>query len=56
MQKVYFSHLIRDYVGVYLVQGSFAFNWSAGLGTFLQVLALASHWLKDCAKFSSTPE
>jgi hypothetical protein len=31
---------------------SVAFNWSAGFGTFLQVSALASHWLEDCANFS----
>jgi hypothetical protein len=26
------------------------------LGTFLQVLALASYWLEDCANFTATPE
>jgi hypothetical protein len=30
--------------------------WSAGFGTFLQVSALASYWLEECAKCSSTPE
>jgi len=27
-----------------------------GFGTFLQVSALASHWLDDCAFFTPTPE
>ena len=30
--------------------------WSAGFGRFLQVSALASHWLEDCANFTPTPE
>jgi hypothetical protein len=30
--------------------------WSAGFGTFLQVSALAYHWLDDCANFTPTPE
>jgi hypothetical protein len=29
--------------------GFLAFNWSAEFGKFLQVPALASHWLEDCA-------
>jgi hypothetical protein len=33
-----------------------AFYWSAGFGTFLQVSALASHWLEDFANFTPTPE
>jgi hypothetical protein len=33
-----------------------AFYWSAGFGTFLQVSALASHWLKDYANFTQAPE
>jgi hypothetical protein len=28
--------------------------WSAGFGTFLQVSALASYWLGDCANFTPT--
>jgi hypothetical protein len=32
------------------------FYWSAGFGTFLQVPALASHWLEDCANFTPTLE
>jgi hypothetical protein len=39
-----------------LSPGFLAFNWSAGFGTFLQVSALASHWLEDCANFTATPE
>jgi hypothetical protein len=27
-----------------------------GFGTILQVSALASHWLEDCANFTPTPE
>jgi hypothetical protein len=30
--------------------------WSAGFGRFLQVSALASNWLEDCADFTPTPE
>ncbi len=30
--------------------------WSAGCGAFLQVSALASPWLDDCANFTPTPE
>jgi hypothetical protein len=30
--------------------------WLAGFGTILQVFALASHWLEDCANFTSMPE
>jgi hypothetical protein len=33
-----------------------AFYWSAGFWTFLQVSALASHWLEDCANVTPTPE
>jgi hypothetical protein len=33
-----------------------AFNWSAGFGAFLQVSALASHWLDDCVIFMPTLE
>ncbi len=32
-----------------------AFYWPAGFGRFLQVSALASHWLEDCANFTPTP-
>jgi hypothetical protein len=32
-----------------------AFYWSAGFRRFLQVSALASHWLEDCANFTPTP-
>jgi hypothetical protein len=35
--------------------GFLAFYWSAGFGTFHQVLALASHWLEYCATFTPTP-
>ncbi len=29
--------------------GFLPFYWSAGFETFLQVAAIASHWLEDCA-------
>jgi hypothetical protein len=32
--------------------GFLASYWSAGIGTFLQVPALASHWLEDCENFT----
>jgi hypothetical protein len=41
---------------VYLVNGFLALNWSVGFGTFLQVSALASHWLEDCGNFTQTTE
>jgi hypothetical protein len=42
--------------GVYLVQVTCSY-WSVEfLGHFLQVSALASHWLEDCANFTPTPE
>jgi hypothetical protein len=36
--------------------GFLAFYWSVGFGTFLQVSAIASHWLEDCANFTPMPE
>jgi hypothetical protein len=39
-----------------IVTGVTAFKWSAGFGRFLQVSALASHWLEDCANFTPTQE
>jgi hypothetical protein len=39
-----------------LNQGFLASYWSAGLGRFLQVSGLASHWLEDCANFTPMPE
>jgi hypothetical protein len=33
-----------------------AFYWSAGIGIFLQVSALAFHWLEDCANVTPAPE
>jgi hypothetical protein len=36
--------------------GFLASYWSKGFGRFLQVSALASHWLEDCANFTLTPE
>ena len=48
-QKVYFSQLMRVYVGLIMLSacpGFLASYWSAGFGTFLQVSALASHWLE----------
>jgi hypothetical protein len=41
-QKVYFSQ--------------FASYWSAGFGAFLQLSALSSHLLEDCANIPPTPE
>ncbi len=38
-----------------LSPGFLVFNWSARFGTFLQVSALASHWMEDCANFTPTP-
>ncbi len=38
------------------VTGVTAFKWSAGFETFLQVSALASHWLEDRANFTPTQE
>ncbi len=45
---------MRVYVGLIMIAhvlslGFLASYWSVGFGTFLQVSALASHWLKDCA-------
>jgi hypothetical protein len=36
--------------------GFLASYLSAGFGAYLQVSALASHWLEDCANFTPTPE
>jgi hypothetical protein len=47
---------LNNVSGVYLGPDFLAFYWSAGFGTILQVLALASHWLKDYANFTQTPE
>ncbi len=38
-----------------LSPGFLASYWSPGFGTFLQVSALASHWMEDCANFTPTP-
>jgi hypothetical protein len=35
--------------------GFLASFWSAGFGRFLQVSALSSYWLADCANFTPTP-
>ncbi len=37
---------LKNVSDVYLVQVFVASYWSAGFGTFLQVSALASHWLE----------
>ncbi len=42
-------------IGVYLTQVFLASYWSAGFGRFLQVSALSSDWLADCANFTLTP-
>ncbi len=58
-QKVYFSRLMQNYVGLIMLAlspGFLASYWSAGFGTFLQVSALASNWLEDCANCTPTPE
>jgi hypothetical protein len=51
-------HRRNNLSGVYLVlsPGFLDSYWSAGFGTFLQVSDLASHWLKDCANCTPTPE
>jgi hypothetical protein len=36
--------------------GFLASYWSAGFGTFIQISALTSHWLEDCANVTPTPE
>jgi hypothetical protein len=41
---------------VYLGSDFIDFYWSTGFGRFLQLSALASHWLKDYANFTQTPE
>jgi hypothetical protein len=62
MQKVYFSWLMQVYGGlnmlvVCVLSPCFLISyWSAGFGTFLQVLALAPHWLENFAYFTPTPE
>jgi hypothetical protein len=61
MQKVDFSRLMRVYVGVIMLA---ACTWSR-FPCFLLVsrayeissgIALASHWLEDCANFTPAPE
>jgi hypothetical protein len=54
---------MRFYVGLLTLErgrvlspGILASYWSAGFGTFLQVSALASRWLEDCANFTPTSE
>jgi hypothetical protein len=44
---------MRVYAGLIMFLVSY---WSAGYGTFLQVSALASQWLEDCANLTPTPE
>ncbi len=46
---MHFSWLMQVYVGLIGIVSSF---WSAEFETFLQVSALASHWLEDCANFT----
>jgi hypothetical protein len=43
---------LKNVSDVYLVQVFVASYWSAGFGTYLQVSALASHWLEHCANFT----
>jgi hypothetical protein len=60
MKKVYFSRLnvsLRWLNNFNVLSPGFLVSyWLAELGTFLQVSALASHWLEDCANFTPTPE
>jgi hypothetical protein len=49
-QKVYFT------LSACTCPGILAFYRSAGFGRFIQVPALASHWLEDCANFTPAPE
>ena len=58
MQKVYFSRLMRVYVGLIMLASWLVLSpsflapyWSEGFETFL-----ASHWVKFCANFTPTPE
>jgi hypothetical protein len=62
-QKVYFSQLMRVCVGLkmlascrVLIPGFLASYWPARYETFWKVSAFASHWLKDCANCTPTPE
>jgi hypothetical protein len=49
-------HRLNNVSVVYLVQVSVLPIGQQGFGTFLQVSALVSNWLEDCAKFMPTPE
>jgi hypothetical protein len=41
---------------MFLVKVSLLLIGQQGFGTFLQVSALDSHWLEDCANSTPTPE
>ncbi len=48
---------LNNVSGVYLVQVFLLLiGQHAGIGTFLQISALASHWLEDWANCTPTPE
>jgi hypothetical protein len=47
---------LNNVSGVYLDQVFLLLIGQQGMGTFLQVLALASHWLEDFANFAPTLE
>ncbi len=54
-QKLYFSRLMRVCIGLIMLAACTVLNpgflayLSVGFGRFLQVSALAFHWLADCA-------
>jgi hypothetical protein len=52
------SHFLNFCAGLTMLAafGFLASYWSAGYGRFLQVSALASHWLADCANFTPMPK
>jgi hypothetical protein len=46
---------LNNVSGAYLIQVSSLLIGPQEVGRFLQVSALASHWLEDCANFTPTP-
>ena len=52
---------MRVYVGLIMLArvlspGFLVSYWSAEFGRFLQVSAFTSHWLEDCANFTTAPK
>jgi hypothetical protein len=56
-KKCIISRLMRVCVGLTMLTACtfLASYWSAIFGRFLQVSALASHWLADCTNYTPTP-